>query len=210
MAGRADGDRPQIPHDWAANVKAKGGRRSLKGAALVDKLISDLRDSRQSNNKGRLVSIELSAVSAAYILRQFTAHIPYKINLDPSQERLIEIGGINAPCAPSPPPAVDVPDSPGATADAEEFDLTASNLGVSSSLASNSSLNFFGRRTKSSNPSTDPPAAPSAKEAAAHGLIEEEVDPLEFVSALLTLQGVRKWKRAEGWSEATAAYRPPL
>ncbi|GMH67710.1 hypothetical protein TrRE_jg6905 [Triparma retinervis] len=176
-----------VTQGWATNANKTN---KLKGAALVDKLISDLQDTRQSNNRNKLVSIQLSAVSISYLLRQFTAHIPYKIGVDPSQEQLIQIGGRNAPAKPS------AGNDEGACAgDDDEFDITASNLGVSSSLTGGSSLNFFGRRTPSSSSapitsSRDHQAGPA--ESAAHGLIEDEVDPLEFVSALLTLHELLK------------------
>eukprot|EP00520_Triparma_pacifica_P017339 CAMPEP_0118642780 /NCGR_PEP_ID=MMETSP0785-20121206/6017_1 /TAXON_ID=91992 /ORGANISM="Bolidomonas pacifica, Strain CCMP 1866" /LENGTH=1183 /DNA_ID=CAMNT_0006534353 /DNA_START=107 /DNA_END=3655 /DNA_ORIENTATION=- len=171
----------QPQRDWAKDARNK--RKALSGAALVDKLIKDLRDTRQRNNRNKLISLQLTAVSVSYLLQQFTAHIPYKIGVDPSSERLIDIAGIN----PSSPP------STAATSAAdEEFDLTVSNLGVS-----NSSLNFFGRRTRSSTSAATSSELTSSvpvsyKEEAAHGLIEEEVDPLEFVSALLTLHELLK------------------
>jgi hypothetical protein len=163
-----------VSQGWATNANKTN---KLKGAVLVDKLISDLQDTRQAENRNKLVSIQLSAVSISYLLRQFTAHIPYKIGVDPSQEQLIQIGGINAPALPSPETGTGTE----VDGDNDEFDITVSNLGVSSSLTAGSSLNFFGRRTQSSTSASistrDNQAGPA--EPAAHGLIEDEVDPLE-------------------------------
>ena len=144
-------------------------REPFKGNELVKNLISNL-DSQ--NKRGKLVSVELSAASVSYLSGQFTCHIPYKIGLDPSPERLIEIGGLN---------------ESGGHSNGNDADVNAaaaaSPRGGSAAASASVGLNLFGRRSKLVGPG-------ESASVAANGLIEGEVDPFEFVSALLTLHNL--------------------
>jgi hypothetical protein len=176
-----------LPAAWSSHPPAGS---ALSGAPLVARLISLL--SRPAPDG--LVSLELSAVSAAYVADQMTCHIPYKLGVDPSGERLFEIGGRNRGLSQAAREQQDTPD-----ASSNGPAAAASSPHPPSSPPAPSSLNFFGSRSKSipsplstkpnkANKQPSPSRLPAA--AAANGLIDEGVDPFEFVSALLTLHAL--------------------
>jgi len=193
-----------LSSDWAATATQSSVHA---GPSLIQSLITVLSAPATPN---QLCSLEISAVSASYIYSQFVAHIPFKLNIIPTEEQLFNIAGKN-------------PDSvPAATAAA---------------TATASSINLFGKRSLSTphSPSAQRRAQRSAQrsaqhsaqsqkplEQAAHNLIDASVDPLEFVSALLTLFNLlslvdhlkingRHWPSPSPESlDDTSEYLPPL
>ncbi|GMI01885.1 hypothetical protein TrST_g10450 [Triparma strigata] len=134
---------PPLPQNWASSAPNISKSKPLRGASLVQKLILSLSSPPPPST---LLCLELSAVSISYLEDQFLAHIPYKLNVMPTEERLIEIAGLNDDKLSTEPP---------------------------------SKVNLFGKK-----------ANKYVKEIPANGLIESDVDPLEFVTALLELYGL--------------------